>query len=76
MRESGSAVRVVIVGLDRDDYQDVFVRLLADRGVVEIYAPSGNEGADEPGELVATAPLDHTLIEWSDNSRAKYPPQG
>lgn len=70
MRESGLAVRVVIVGLDRDDYQDVFVHLHGEQGVVEIFARSG--GSDR-GELVATAPIGHTLIEWSDNHQVKYP---
>lgn len=74
MRESGSAMRVVILELDRDDYQDVWVELHAAVGVVEIFTPSEN-GVGR-GELVATAPLDHTLIEWSVNHRAKYPPPG
>lgn len=73
MRESGPAVRVVILELDRDDYMDVWVELHAEVGVVEIFTPS--ESGDGPGELVATAPMDHTLIEWTANNRAKYPPQ-
>lgn len=73
MRESGLAMRVVILELDRDDYQDVYVELHADVGVVEIYTRA--ETGEGPGELVATAPLGHTLIEWSENHLAKYPPQ-
>ena len=74
MRQSGPAVRVVILELDRDDYMDVWVELHAEAGVVEIFTPS--EDGQGRGELVATAPMDHTLIEWSENNRAKYPPQG
>lgn len=70
MRESGRAVRVVVLELEQDDYRDVFVRLHADVGVVEIFTTDG-EGNE--GELVATAPLGHTLIQWSDDHAAKYP---
>ena len=72
MRESGLAVRVVILELDRDDYQDVYVELHPAVGVVEIFTPAQGGGA---GDLVATAPLSKTLIEWSENHLAKYPPQ-
>ncbi len=70
MRESGRAVRVVVLEAEQDDYQDVFVRLHAEVGVVEIYTTDEN---GEEGELVATAPLGHTLIKWGDDSAAKYP---
>ncbi|MFW6330216.1 MAG: hypothetical protein ACOC3J_00690 [Gemmatimonadota bacterium] len=72
-REEGRAVRVVILELEGDDYRDVYVRLHEDARVVEIFTLEDDGG---PGELVATAPLDNTLIEWTTGTAARYPARG
>ena len=72
-RTEGIARRVVILELEGDDYQNVFVRIHEDARVVEIFTLSESEGA---GDLVATAPIDNTLIEWTESSAARYPAQG
>jgi hypothetical protein len=69
-RGEGKAARVVVLELERDDYVDVYVRIHAEARVVEVFTLTAN---DEPGELVATAPLGHTLIEWTDDAEARYP---
>lgn len=68
-RDEGVAVRVVILELEGDDYRNVYVRLHEDARVVEIFTLA--EGG--PGNLVATAPLDNTLIEWTTGAEARYP---
>lgn len=69
-RDEGIAVRVVILELEGDDYRNVYVRLHEDARVVEIFTLS-DDGA--PVDLVATAPLDNTLIEWTTGAAARYP---
>ncbi len=69
-RDEGVAVRVVILELEGDDYRNVYVRLHEEARVVEIFSLD-DSGA--PGELVATAPLDNTLIEWTAGAVARYP---
>lgn len=69
-RDEGIAVRVVILELEGDDYRNVYVRLQEEARVVEIFTLSETDGA---GELVATAPLDNTLIEWTAGAAARYP---
>lgn len=71
-RNEGLAVRVVILELEGDAYQNVFVRIHEDARVVEIFTLSDDGG---PGDLVATAPIDNTLIEWTEGAAAKYPAQ-
>lgn len=71
-RDEGIAVRVVILELEGDDYQNVYVRIHEEARVVEIFTLSGEGG---PGDLVATAPIDNTLIEWTEGTAAKYPAQ-
>lgn len=69
-RDEGVAVRVVILELEGDDYRNVYVRLHEAARVVEIFTLDGN---GSPGDLVATAPLDKTLIEWTTGAAARYP---
>lgn len=69
-RDEGKAVRVVILELEGDDYQNVYVRIHEEARVVEIFT-IGEDGA--PADLVATAPLDNTLIEWTAGTEARYP---
>lgn len=69
-RDEGVAVRVVILELEGDDYRNVYVRLHESARVVEIFTLTDSEG---PGDLVATAPLDNTLIEWTAGAVARYP---
>ena len=69
-RDEGHAVRVVILELEGDDYRDVYVRLHESSRVVEIFTV---DSAGSPSELVATAPLDKTLIEWTVGNAARYP---
>jgi hypothetical protein len=69
-RDEGKAVRVVILELEGDDYQNVYVRIHEEARVVEIFT-IGDDG--EPTDLVATAPLDNTLIEWTVGTEARYP---
>ena len=69
-RDEGRAVRVVILELEGDDYRDVYVRLHDDARVVEIFTLGPDGG---PDELVATAPIDNTLIEWTAGAEARYP---
>lgn len=71
-RDEGVAVRVVILELEGDDYQNVYVRIHEEARVVEIFTLSETGGA---GDLVATAPIDNTLIEWTEGAAAKYPAQ-
>ncbi|MFO7892866.1 MAG: hypothetical protein R6U63_03955 [Longimicrobiales bacterium] len=71
-RDEGIAVRVVILELEGDDYQNVYVRIHEEARVVEIFTLS-DDGS--PGDLVATAPIDNTLIEWTEGTAAKYPAQ-
>ena len=71
-RDEGMAVRVVILELEGDDYQNVYVRIHHEARVVEIFTLSDTGG---PGDLVATAPIDNTLIEWTEGTAAKYPAQ-
>ena len=71
-RNEGIAVRVVILELEGDDYQNVFVRIHDDARVVEIFTLNDDGGA---GDLVATAPIDNTLIEWTEGAAARYPAQ-
>lgn len=71
-RDEGIAVRVVILELEGDDYQNVYVRIHEEARVVEIFTLSDDGGA---GDLVATAPIDNTLIEWTEGTAAKYPAQ-
>lgn len=68
-RDEGIAVRVVILELEGDDYHNVYVRIHEEARVVEIFTRSEDDG---PGELVATAPIDNTLIEWTEGSAARY----
>lgn len=72
-RGEGRAVRVVILELEGDDYRDVYVRLHEEARVVEIFTLA-EDGT--PGDLVATAPLDNTLIEWTAGNAARYPARG
>lgn len=72
-RDEGVAVRVVILELEGDDYRNVYVRLHEEGRVVEIFTLSESDG---PGDLVATAPLDNTLIEWTAGAEARYPGRG
>ncbi len=69
-REEGKAVRVVILELEGDDYRNVYVRIHEEARVVEIFTLADDGG---PGELVATAPIDNTLIEWTAGTEARYP---
>lgn len=69
-RDEGVAVRVVILELEGDAYRNVYVRLHEEARVVEIFTLAEDGGA---GDLVATAPLDNTLIEWTAGSAARYP---
>lgn len=69
-RDEGKAVRVVILELEGDDYQNVYVRLHEEARVVEIFTLADDGG---PGDLVATAPIDNTLIEWTEGTEARYP---
>ena len=69
-RDEGVAVRVVILELEGDAYRNVYVRLHEEARVVEIFTLAAN---DQPGDLVATAPLDNTLIEWTAGAEARYP---
>ena len=69
-RTEGKAVRVVILELEGDDYLNVYVRLHEDSRMVEVFTLDDAEGA---GELVATAPIDNTLIEWTTGNEARYP---
>ncbi len=69
-RDEGVAVRVVILELEGDDYRNVYVRLHEEARVVEIFTINESDG---PGDLVATAPLDNTLIEWTAGTAARYP---
>ena len=69
-RDEGVAVRVVILELEGDDYRNVYVRLHEEARVVEIFTLDESDG---PGDLVATAPLDNTLIEWTAGAAARYP---
>lgn len=61
---------MVILELEGDDYRNVYVRLHEEARVVEIFTIT-DEGT--PGDLVATAPLDNTLIEWTTGAAARYP---
>ena len=72
-RNEGLAVRVVILEFEGDHYRNVFVRLHEDARLVEIFTLN-DDGS--PGELVATAPIDNTLIEWTAGSEARYPARG
>lgn len=69
-RDEGIAVRVVILELEGDDYQNVYVRIHEEARVVEIFTLSDD---GRPGSLVATAPIDNTLIEWTEGTEARYP---
>jgi hypothetical protein len=69
-RTEGKAVRVVILELEGDDYHQVYVRLHEQSRIVEVFTLEDDEG---PGELVATAPIDNTLIEWTTGTEARYP---
>lgn len=69
-RDEGVAVRVVILELEGDDYRNVYVRIHEDARVVEIFTLGEDGGA---GDLVATAPIDNTLIEWTAGTEARYP---
>jgi hypothetical protein len=71
-RDEGKAVRVVILELEGDDYKNVYVRLHEEARVVEIFTLTPEGG---PGDLVATAPIDNTLIEWTEGTEARYPAQ-
>ena len=71
-RDEGKAVRVVILELEGDDYKNVYVRLHEEARVVEIFTLTAEGG---PGDLVATAPIDNTLIEWTEGTEARYPAQ-
>ena len=72
-RDEGRAMRVVILELEGDDYQNVYVRIHEEARVVEIFT-LGEDGG--PDSLVATAPIDNTLIEWTAGTEARYPAPG